>query len=431
MLITAIIAPTSMAKAADFDYTTMSTNGSWYESYIDDYNTVDYYKITIPSDGTVTIKLMYYMNWIYYTLYNSDLSSSIERANPNGGSSSSPVTKTYEYDLSEGTYYIKIEKDGNRTGKYKINSKFISFGNNENEPNDYEHAMNLESNTTITGGLTIQDEVDWFKIYIPDRCNINIKLSSYINWIYYTLYNSDLSTMIESANPNGGTFSSPITKTYEYTLAKGTYYIKIQKDGNRTGKYKLSWNYNIKVSKPSNLKVSTRKTTSLKLSWSKVNGASGYQLQRKSGDTWKTLTNTTSTSYTVKNLSAGKAQYFRVRAYKTVSGKKYYSSWKTLTTATKPSTPSIKTPSTNKKHQIIVKWNKVSSCSGYQVQYSNKSNFSKVIATKTVSGNSKTSYTGKNFTKGKTYYVRVRSYKTVNGTKYYSSWSKVKSIKSK
>ena len=32
-------------------------------------------------------------------------------------------------------------------------------------------------------------------------------------------------------------------------------------------------------------------------------------------------------------------------------------------------------------------------------------------------------------TKGKTYYVRVRSYKTVSGTKYYSAWSSKKSVK--
>lgn len=93
--------------------------------------------------------------------------------------------------------------------------------------------------------------------------------------------------------------------------------------------------------------------------------------------------------------------------------------------------PSLTKVSTNKKHQITAKWNKVSSCSGYQVQYSKKSNFSSVIATKNVSGKSKTSYTGKNFTKGKKYYVRARAYKTVNGKKYYSSWSKAKSIKCK
>jgi hypothetical protein len=64
---------------------------------------------------------------------------------------------------------------------------------------------------------------------------------------------------------------------------------------------------------------------------------------------------------------------------------------------------------------------------GYQVQYSTSSNFTDA---KTV-GVSKTSQISKRVTglKGKTkYYVRVRTYKTVNGVKYYSGWSKAKSV---
>lgn len=202
--------------------------------------------------------------------------------------------------------------------------------------------------------------------------------------------------------------------------------------------YLCNTNFNVRISfkaiieTPSSFKVSTRKTTSLKLSWNKVAGVSGYQLQQYKSNKWATIKTTSSNSYTVSGLKAGTTYKFRVRAYKTVDGKKYYSGWtSTLTTPTKPNTPTIKTPSTNRKHQITVKWKTVSSCSGYQVQYSKNSKFSSVIATKTVSGQSKTSYTGNNFTKGRKYYVRVRAYKTVNGKKYYSSWSKSKSIVSK
>ena len=37
----------------------------------------------------------------------------------------------------------------------------------------------------------------------------------------------------------------------------------------------------------------------------------------------------------------------------------------------------------------------------------------------------------KKLTAGKTYYVRIRAYKTVKGKKYYSAWSKVKDAKVK
>ena len=50
---------------------------------------------------------------------------------------------------------------------------------------------------------------------------------------------------------------------------------------------------------------------------------------------------------------------------------------------------------------------------------------------KTITKNNTTSYTIKNLKKGKTYYVKVRSYKTVNGKKYYSNYSTVKTVKIK
>ncbi len=80
---------------------------------------------------------------------------------------------------------------------------------------------------------------------------------------------------------------------------------------------------------------------------------------------------------------------------------------------------------------IIVEWKKqAKQTSGYQLQYSLKKNFknSKSVSIK----NTKT--LSRMITKlkvNKTYYVRIRTYKTVSGTKYYSSWSKAKSVKTK
>ena len=76
---------------------------------------------------------------------------------------------------------------------------------------------------------------------------------------------------------------------------------------------------------------------------------------------------------------------------------------------------------------------KTSYVSGYQVQYSTSSKFtsgtSKYANAKFSKG--RTTKTIKNLKSGKKYYVRVRTYKSVDGTKCYSSWSKVKSVKTK
>ncbi|MGN0531610.1 MAG: fibronectin type III domain-containing protein, partial [Eubacterium sp.] len=208
-----------------------------------------------------------------------------------------------------------------------------------------------------------------------------------------------------------------------------TYYICVEARNGAVGKqYGVKVNYS--VSTPSNLKVSTRNRTSLKLSWSSVSNAGGYQLQQKIDGTWVTKVITSSTYTTISNLTPGKNYYFRVRAYRTVNGKKYYSLYRTLTTCTKPATVTLSGLTRySSGHKIKASWKKVSGyASGYQIYWSRNSSFSNVVAKTTVSGQSTTSYTGKNFTKGRRYYVKVRAYKTVNGTKYYGSWSNVKSI---
>lgn len=191
------------------------------------------------------------------------------------------------------------------------------------------------------------------------------------------------------------------------------------------------------VSKPStvkNLKVKSTTASTVSLTWSKSSNCSAYQVQRYivSKKQWKTLATVTTNSCTLKNLAAACNLKFRVRAIKKLPAGSFNGDFsQTVIGTTKPETPTIKTPTTNSKHQITVKWNKVPSGAGYQVQYSTKKNFSSITASKTVSGISKTSYTGKGFKKGKTYYVRVRAYKTYNGTKHYGAWSSVKSIKCK
>ena len=75
-------------------------------------------------------------------------------------------------------------------------------------------------------------------------------------------------------------------------------------------------------------------------------------------------------------------------------------------------------------------WKKVKGVSGYQLQYSTKKNMKK-SKTKTFKGQYKLNGSVKKLKKNKKYYVRVRSYKIVNGKRYYSKWSKVKTVKTR
>ena len=83
------------------------------------------------------------------------------------------------------------------------------------------------------------------------------------------------------------------------------------------------------------------------------------------------------------------------------------------------------------KKSIKVTWKKVKGIKGYQIQYSTNKKFKKGNKTITVKSKKSTSATIKKLKSKKKYYVRMRTYKIVNGKKVYSAWSKAKSVKVK
>lgn len=83
------------------------------------------------------------------------------------------------------------------------------------------------------------------------------------------------------------------------------------------------------------------------------------------------------------------------------------------------------------KKAVSVEWKKVSGVKGYQIQVATDKKFKKNKKTATVKKQKTTKVTIKKLKAKKKYYVRIRTYKTVNGKKVYSSWSKVKTVKTK
>lgn len=137
------------------------------------------------------------------------------------------------------------------------------------------------------------------------------------------------------------------------------------------------------------------------------------------------------TDYTVKYSSGRK----NVGQYTvTITFKGNYSGSKKLTFKIVPKGTSI-SKLTAGKGSFTAKWNKqTTQTTGYQVQYSTSSKMSNAKAGST-GKNTTTSATVKKLKNGTTYYVRIRTYKTVKigdkSTRIYSSWSSVKKVKTK
>jgi len=109
--------------------------------------------------------------------------------------------------------------------------------------------------------------------------------------------------------------------------------------------------------------------------------------------------------------------------------KNYKAAQKTVTLTVNPSGTSITKCTNIKTKKADIQWKKNGSATGYEVQYSTNKTFKSGVKTKSITNASTIKYTVAGLTSQKTYYVRVRAYKTVGKKKLYSSWSGIKTVK--
>ncbi len=95
-----------------------------------------------------------------------------------------------------------------------------------------------------------------------------------------------------------------------------------------------------------------------------------------------------------------------------------------------PNKTSVK-KSKAKKGSVELTWSKTKGVKGYEIQLATDKKFKKNKKTVTIKKQKTTKTTVKKLKAKKKYYVRIRTYKTVNGKKVYSAWSKIKSVKTK
>ncbi len=173
-----------------------------------------------------------------------------------------------------------------------------------------------------------------------------------------------------------------------------------------------------------------RGDTYLTLQWTAAKGGvTGYFVEQYKNGKWTWVKTAYSTSAKITSLTPARANYFRIRAYKSTANGILYGAYSGSTTVcTKPKTPAVSKLKTSKK-TVTASWKKIDA-SGYELQRSTLKNFKKGVKKYTVSSKTASKKITK-LKKGTRYYFRIRAYKTIGGKKYYSSWSKTKSVKCK
>ena len=194
--------------------------------------------------------------------------------------------------------------------------------------------------------------------------------------------------------------------------------------GNYVGTLKATFTIKPNWVKKVNQMVEHTYTKNLRITWDKVSGVSGYEVYMsatKDGEFVKVATVTASNNqYISRDLQPGTKYYYKVRAYKTVGNEKIYGNFSNVTMAVTRTLAPEGVRYDKKANKLA--WWVSKGASGYEVYCTTNSKFlgSKLGETNFANRNLDVS----SLEKGKTYYVRVRSYvKTATGQKIYGAFS--------
>ena len=202
------------------------------------------------------------------------------------------------------------------------------------------------------------------------------------------------------------------TVSYSNNTKVGTATVKITGKGNYTGS----------VSKTFKIKNNFKKATISGISNKSYTGKNITQsiTVKYNGKTLKNGTDYTVSYSSNKNIGTATVK---------IAGKGSYTGTITKTFKINPAKQEIQ-KLTAKSKAFFVDWAQKGSATGYEIQYATNSKFTS--AKKVTITNNKTDKTTVSKLSGKKkYYVRVRSYTTVKGTKYYGAWSSVKNVTTK
>ncbi|MCF6356683.1 MAG: hypothetical protein L3J54_02655, partial [Draconibacterium sp.] len=204
---------------------------------------IDWYKITIPEEGSLKIiSTSSDCNDYYIKLVdvNAERQLLITEVYPLG-----EVDSVFKTNLQAGTYYVQIYPSSTNHGSYHLNNEFTpALLPNDNEQNNTAAEANLiVPDTALTGRLNyildnVGDTDDWYKFTVTQPGGIKIVSNSPDNGDYYiALLDTDSNTVLQSANvyPLG-----TIRTIYGWGLQVGaTYFIHVSKYSSNVGSYYL------------------------------------------------------------------------------------------------------------------------------------------------------------------------------------------------
>lgn len=385
IMLTAVVGFDLTAYAGAGSYDTIAkaksyTLGTTTTGYFSSNDMIDFLKVDVPQSGRIDFIAE---GTGVYRIYIYPSNATEDKVDYNYIGYNDNLGKAYSECcayLVAGTYYFKVSGSSNEN--YTIRTSFTPA--NESFPESLDVNNNIIGNanpisldTTYNGMLGKNDDIDFYSFTVPSGTQI-INISANEN-VYFSVYSMTGEKIAGRWYVSKNDSTGVASESESVSLDAGTYCLKIEKG--------YACFYSFSINSPH---------------------------QHSYNYAYTVKSTYTSQGYDVYTCSCGAS---------------YTTNYKAVKKLGKVNLKSVS--SARKKHTIKASWDKKSGANGYQIYYSRNKNFKKLSAKKIVKGGKKTSYVGKNFTKGKKYYVKVRAYKNVNGRKVYGKWSNVKTVKCK
>ena len=206
--------------------------------------------------------------------------------------------------------------------------------------------------------------------------------------------------------------------------------------GTKTASCVITVEEEVNLSKVTGWKASSQKAGQVEFTWKSQSGADGYDLYYKTSTgaqyvKFHRVASGKKSTYTKTGLKKGKKYYFKIKAYKIANGKVYYSqdSAQVAVVVCLDKVTGVKKIQTQAT-KVKICWKKNNNASGYVIYYSSDKN-GRYQKCKTITNKNKVTYTKTKLKKDKNYYFKIKAYKIIDGSKYFSAASKVLKVKTK
>lgn len=364
--------------------------------------------------------------------------------------STNEKTLTIKWNKITGAYGYRIKRSTDEDGTYKV-VKTIKSGNTTSYKDTSVKAgktyyYTVETMVKTGDNICYSGDSASMEGRTAKKAKIKYAVSNGSNQIEvnWGAVSGAYGYRIKRSTSKNGTYKVVATlkgknnTTYQDKKLKTakTYYYKIETINKVNGKKGYSGNsaaVSAKTLKTTSITaVKATGSTSVRLEWKAVDGASGYQIYRSTSKDsgYKKVGQVkgkNTKKYEDKTLEAGKTYYYQVRAYKSNSAKNGVASFSKAQKAWTIKQVVFSQITSDSKNQVTLGWKKVSKAQGYDIYRSDESNsgFKKIAS---ISSGSTLTYTDKGVKSGNTYYYKIAATYKIKGSAGRGSYSKVTEV---